>query len=263
MRYAIGCLLCILGLAAYASGTTFNTPVLDGAIGADWDADSFFDVLVVDGCEYGFHLTWDEEFLWVGLDSDSCRRFLGDGETDLSFFVAIDTDQIYGSGAFRDEYGNTNFYGCLMPEYIYFFAGGAGWYEWGRWDEPSSWTWLGWRNDNTYYAWADGGIYDDELGIRWSELGDPAGVSVIAWITDETCFGGCGIRPCAGALAVWPVENEPAHCANMFWAYPFSMPHIPGPMPLAGFAPNSVIPSNWEASANSPSTWGGVKALYR
>jgi len=153
--------------------------------------------------------------------------------------------------------------GMLMPEYIHFFAGGAGWYEWGRWDEPSSWTWLGWRNDHTYYAWDGGGVYDDEMGILWSDIGNPASVSVMIWVTDETCFGGCGEHPCAGALALWPALNPPAHCANFFWVYPFSVPYMPGPMPLEGFSPNTVLPTNWEASSTQPSSWGGVKALYK
>jgi hypothetical protein len=267
MRFGIALLFClvlsIVALASLLCAETFTTPVLDGAIGGDWDIDSFFDVVYIDECAYTLHITWDADFLWIGLDSDSCRRFLGDSETDMSFFVAIDTDQTYGSGAYRDEYGNVNFYGCLMPEFIFFYAGGAGWYEWGRWDEPSTWTWLGWRNDNTYYAWDGGGVYDDEMGILWSDIGNPTGISVMAWISDETCFGGCGEHPCAGALAVWPALNPPANCANMLWVYPFSVPHVPGPMPLAGYAPNTVVPANWEASATKPSSWGEVKALYR
>lgn len=262
MRSAIGFVSTVLLLCAAVSASTFTTPALDGVIGEDWGPESAFTSFDLDGCLYTLHMTWDAEHLWVGLESDTCRRFLGDGESDISFFVAIDVDQTSGSGGFDDGYGNAMFYGCFRPEYIYYFAGGAGWYEWGRWDAGIL-TFLGWRSDNTYYAWSGGGVYDDELGILWSDIGNPAGITVMAWITDETCFGGCGERPCAGVLAAWPLENPPAHCGLFWWGYPFFAPHTPGTMPLAGFDPNSVFPTNGEASAMRQSYWGGIKAIYR
>jgi len=138
----------------------------------------------------------------------------------------------------------------------------SGWYEWSHWELPDL-NWLGWRDDNTYYAWAGGGVYDDELGIQWSDLGSPEGIALTAWISDETCFGSCGERPCPGVIAAWPPGNLPANCGIFWWAYPFFVPHIPGTMPLEDFGPNSVAPTNGEASAAERSTWGGIKALYR
>jgi hypothetical protein len=256
----------LLGLLIGYGGVcaeTFNTPVLDGVIGDDWGTGSAFETQTLDGCTYTLHVTWDAEFLWIGLESDTCRRFLGDNEGDISFFVAIDVDQVYGLGSFDDGYGNVKFYGCYRPEYIFFYAGGAGWYEW-AYAVESSFTWLGWRNDNTYYAWDGGGVYDDELGILWSDIGNPPGVAVMAWINDENCTGGCGIRPwCAGVLVGWPPQNSPANCGLFWWAYPFFAPHVPGPMPVEGFDPDNVTPTNGEFSATSPSSWGAVKALYK
>jgi hypothetical protein len=262
MRLAIAWGVSVLLVSGAASGVTYNTPVLDGVIGADWPPESVFETLYLDDCPYTLHITWDADFLWIGLESDTCRRFLGDGETDISFFVAIDVDRASWPSFLGDCYGNVQFHGCFLPDYIYYFAGGAGWYEWGHWDPPDFY-WLGWRDDNTYYAWDGGGLYDDELGILWSDIGYPAGITVAAWISEEDCFGGCGIRPCPGVLAAWPPENPPANCGHFWWAYPFFMPHIPGPMPLEGFAPNTVPSTNGEATATQASSWGGVKALYR
>ncbi|GAH14899.1 unnamed protein product, partial [marine sediment metagenome] len=231
----------------------------DGVITSDeWGPDSFFDVVIIDSCLYGLNITWDADFLWIGLNSDTCRYFLGDDPDNISLFVAIDTDQTFGSGAPTDGYGNVNFYGCRMPEYIFYFAGGAGWYEWNYWT-GTEFEWRGWRNDNTFYAWDGGGVYDDELGILWSDLGFPTGVGVMAWITFDQTFNG---DP-PGVLASWPIENPIGILPIFTWAYPFFFPHVPGPMPVAGFLPNALCGDNGEFSATQPSTWGAVKALYK
>jgi hypothetical protein len=258
MKLAIVASALLIAWAGAALGITFNTPVLDGTIYPDeWGPESFFDIVFIPDCDYGLVMTWDPDMFWVGLDSYECRRFLGDVETDLSFFVAIDVDQTFGSGAPSDGYGNVNFYGCYMPEYIYYFAGGAGWYEWGYWT-GTEWEWRGWRNDNTYYAWAGGDVWDDELGIAWADLGFPQGIAVTAWITDEPTFA---CNP-PGVLAAWPLENGTGVCPTFTWAYPFFMPHIPEPMPAAGFGPNWVVPDNGEFTANDLTSWGAIKALF-
>jgi hypothetical protein len=206
------------------------------------------------------YMTWDSEFFWVGLKSLSGRYYLQDGNPNISFFVAIDVDQTFGSGAPTDGYGNVSFYGCYMPEYIYYFAGGAGWYEWGYWDGVG-WDWRGWRNDNTYYAWDGGGVYDDELGILWSDLGNPEGIAVMAWITFDETFG---TEP--GVLAAYPPPpaNPTGVLPTFMYAYPFFFPYVPGPMPVMGFVEDTVP---WgvsgEFTANRLSTWGAVKALYK
>jgi hypothetical protein len=169
----------VLLVAGVAAALTPVTPVLDGVIGSDWGVDSFFDIDYIEACPYQLYMTWDADALWVGLHSDTCRYFLGDGNPNISFFVAIDVDQLPGSGAPQDGYGNVNFSGRYMPEYVYYFAGGGGWYEWGHWN-GASWDWNGWRNDNTYYAYDGGDVFDDELGIVWADVGFPAGIAVMA-----------------------------------------------------------------------------------
>ncbi len=179
-------------------------------------ADEVFETNTISGCQYTLGMTWDMDFLWVGLSSDSCRRFLGDfggdefNPPDLSFFVAIDVDQIFGSGAPQDGYGNVNFYGCYMPEYVFYFAGGGGWYEWGHWN-GASWDWNGWRNDNTYYAWFGGNVWDDELGILWSDLGHPQGILA------DCQPDGCGSDIHVGVSFLLPAcTGSDARCG--FWA---------------------------------------------
>jgi hypothetical protein len=69
-------MLGLLLVSGAVSAETFNTPVLDGVIGDDWDPGSAFEAHTLDGCTYTLHMTWDAEFLWIGLESDICRRFL-------------------------------------------------------------------------------------------------------------------------------------------------------------------------------------------
>jgi hypothetical protein len=260
----IGLLLLWSGVAV---GETWTTPVLDGVIGADWDVDSGFELVVTPMCSVQVCLTWDYDFLWFGINSDSCRRYLGDGPEDVSFFVAIDVDQTFGSGAPGDGYGNAQFAGCYMPEYIFYYAGGAGWYEWSEWDPAmATWLWHGWRNDNTFYAWDGGGVYDDEIGILWSDIGNPTGVAVIVWNTFDDCFNSCPDDPaiCGSVLFAWPTVNPIDPCPTLTWAYPFFDPFVPWGVGEMGFAPNSVPwGDNGEASPTGPGSWGGIKALYR
>ncbi len=266
MRLAIvGIISLVLLWSGVAMGETWTTPVLDGVIGSDWDGDSGFELVVTPMCSVQIHFTWDSYFLWFGIDSDSCRRYLGDGPEDVSFFVAIDVDQTFGSGALGDGYGNVQFSGCYMPEYVFYYAGGGGWYEWGEWDAGSqSWIWRGWRNDNTFYAWDGGGVYDDEIGILWSDIGDPSGIAVMVWNTFDDCFNTCTGDPCMGVLFAWPTVNPMGPCPTFTWAYPFFDPHVPLGVGEMGFAPNSVPwGDNGEASPTGPASWGGIKALYR
>ena len=93
----------------------------------------------------------------------------------------------------------------------------------------------------------------------WSDLGNPEGIAVMAWLTDETTFE-CGTP---GVLAVWPMANPVGVCPTFTWAYPFCGPFVPGPMPFPGFAPNSVPADNCGYTATEPASWGAIKALYR
>ena len=136
-------LLLILALTATTGwARTYTTPTIDGIItgdGTDWDECEDFVTMSFDDADYTLWITWDETVgLYVGLDrqDDPDNKFLGDGTDDvISLYVAIDTDQIPGSGAPYDVYSTVSFDSGHLPEYIYSFAGGAGWYEWAWWDD--------------------------------------------------------------------------------------------------------------------------------
>ena len=152
-------LLIILPLIA----TTFNTPVLDGNITSDWDADEVFEIVTYSDATYTLYITWDEDNLYVGIDrvdGDVDNRYLGDNPGDLSFFVAIDTDQTPGSGANADGYNRVTFSASYLPEYVFYFAGGAGWGEWSSWN-GTAWEWNPWTDTWGYYGWDNPGNYDE------------------------------------------------------------------------------------------------------
>jgi hypothetical protein len=221
--------------------TTYTTPVIDGiiTIAPDWDADEQFATEIFDGAGYTLFITWDYDVgLYVGIDRDESNpsnKFLGDGGDDISLFVAVDTDQLPGSGAPYDVYSTVSFGGSHMPEYIYSFAGGAGWYEWAWWDQVNGvFDYRGWRDDGTFYGWS-GGSMDDEVTILWSDIGYPTGIGVIVWITYEFA------DPWPPAVvAAWPEENPVGVGPLLKWAYEFYPGHY---YTAAGvsFAPQPAI----------------------
>jgi hypothetical protein len=235
--------------AGLASATTYTTPTIDGIIGADWDADEQFATQVISLADYTLWITWDMAdpkgtgALYIGLDrvDDPNNRFLGDNADNLSLFVGIDTDQVIGSGTPGDVYSTVTFSGGHMPEYIYSFAGGAGWYEWAWWDQiNNTFQYNGWRNDGSYYGWAGDVYIDDELTILWNDIGNPQGIGVIVWITDEAA------DPWPPAVvAAWPEENPIGLLPELRWAYEFYPGHYYNaggvsydPMPAIDIIPN-------------------------
>ena len=218
--------------------TTFTSPTLEGVIDTitpvSWGHYEDFETEIFDAADYSLWITWDEDNLYAGIDrvdGDTDNRFLGDNEGNLSFFVAIDTDQIPGSGATSDGYGRVTFSGSYLPEHCFYFTGGGGWAEWSTWD-GSAWTWNGWTDDWGYYGWNNTGNYDDELQISWARLGNPTGIVFKAWITGE----GDG-----SVLASWPYENPVGVSPDLPWGYQFYSPHmspVNGNLPLAGVHPN-------------------------
>ncbi len=182
------CTLFLITRILYA--TTYNTPTLDGNL-SDWAKDELIDandcnIFAPSQASYVLYITWDATNLYIGIDRSSTGRFLGDTDgTDDSLFVAIDTDQINGSGAGSDNYGRVTFDDAnSLPEICYCFAGGSGWYEWSFWD-GSSWDLQGWFNNGTYYGWNNPGNENDELSIPWLNLGYPTTIRLYLWITQE------------------------------------------------------------------------------
>lgn len=209
----IAALALLLLAAPLARATAYHTITVDGDMG-DWAADEEMEA----AGPYTLYLTWDANNLYLGLTG----AYLGDDPAqDKSFFVCFDTDLTPGSGAPADGYGNvlfnTNF---LAPEYCYYFAGGAGWYEWSVWDPLGQWLWQPWRSDGTYYNWPGNpaSLPGSELTIQRSDIGNPGAVGVVAWLTAEADPAGPGIP----VEAAWPTGNPTGSqpILEYFYFYP-------------------------------------------
>ena len=186
MKWAIlGAVGFLVVWSGAASCSTYTTPILDSDYGVgEWGAEAAFGQVTISNADYELHMTWDEDFYYVCLDrlaQDDDNRLLCDEDSCLSLFVAIDTNQVYGSGATSDAYGNVNFGGDYMPEYVFYFAGMMGWHGYTSWN-GSAWDWHDWRPEGAYYGWfGDGGSHlDDEMRIPWGDIGSPAGMAVMA-----------------------------------------------------------------------------------
>ncbi len=205
---AIGIIL--IFLTSFCFGTTYTTIILDGIL-SEWEADEEMGTASFDGKNFKFWHTWDDTYLYLGFDRETTDWFLGDDPDDLSFFVAIDIDQISGSGGTSDGYGRVNFTNSnYLPEYIYYYAGGVGWYERSHWN-GSSWDWLGWSNANTYYGWSSD-YPDDEMAIPFSDIGNPSSTAIYAWFTKE---GDSEVQ------GTYPIENPTGNNPSFDWLYSF------------------------------------------
>jgi len=225
--YWLSLLVALLMLALMASttmATAYHSVTIDGDM-TDWQAD---EVMEVDG-PYTLYLTWDAANIYLGLTGAT----LGDDAAqDKSFFVCFDTDLAAGSGATADGYGNASFNTNLFaPEYCYYFAGGAGWYEWSNWT-GSAWNWNTWRNDGTYYNWPGNTapIPGSEVTVVRSDIGNPSAVRVVAWLTPEANPAG----PNISLDASWPTPNAIGTAPTFAHAYHF-------PSLVDGISPNGSV----------------------
>ena len=179
-KVSILAMLCCLMVAGQAFSVTVN---LDGILN-EWTGGDV--VNLGSSGAYTLLATWDQTNLYIGVDRSASGRYLGDdyGVHD-SFFVAIDIDGVPGSGG-SDGYGNVSLSGAMLPDRIYYYAGGQGWHEVSFWD-GIGWNWLGWTNANTYYGWQPANP-NDELGIALSDIGGSHQVMIWAWMTVEGVY---------------------------------------------------------------------------
>jgi hypothetical protein len=179
-------LVCLLLAAGHASAFT---AVLDGVLD-EWTDPAIVNLGTQPGIDMGTYTLragWDNDNLYLAVDRLTTGRYLGDTYWDNdSFFVAIDTDGIAGSGASQDGYGILSFAGTMLPDHIYCYAGGSGWYETCTWN-GSDWNWNGWTNAGTYYGWAESNP-NDELTIPLSVIGGSHQVMIWAWMTREGIY---------------------------------------------------------------------------
>ena len=195
-KYWLVLSLAVVGLVLTAPtvlATAYHTITVDGDMD-DWAIDEDME----EDAGYGLYLTWDATSIYLGLTGAT----LGDDTVqDKSFFVCFDTDQVPGSGALGDGYGNVLFSAGIAPEYCYYFAGGTGWYEWSTWN-GTDWTWNGWRDDGTFYNYPGNPAANpgSEFTILRNDIGNPISVAVVAFLTPES--------PVPGPVeASWPTSN--------------------------------------------------------
>jgi hypothetical protein len=180
--------LCTVLLPALAIALTYTTiDTSDGVVESDspvlggttWETDENMDT---DGGT-DFYFTWDDTtFFWAITGPYADLE-----DEDYDWFVAIDVDQLPGSGATTNPgvdgmISHVTFSGDFLPEYLYAFAGGAGWHVSFAWDGVQ-WVNRGWTDVGMYGGW-DGNL-TSELFATADTLGNPDSVAIVSWITPE------------------------------------------------------------------------------
>lgn len=203
--------------------TSNNSITLDGSL-SDWATDENMGT----DSAYTFYMTWDANSIYFAIDRGTLGgAYLGDNAgVDDSFFIAIDVDQTAGSGSLSDGYGMvTSFNNDYLPEYVFYFAGASGWYEYSRWTSNAGWEWMGWSNAGTYYGWS--GSPDDEFSIDRVVLGSPSAIAVYAWRAKENNDP---------IIASWPSSNPIGASGNVQFDFAYLVPSLG-----SGISPNSSL----------------------
>ena len=178
--------LCLVLVPAMALALTDTTPnTTDGVIenatpqlgGTEWESDELIDN---DGGT-DFHLTWDDTTFYCAI----AGTYADQEEGDYDWIIAFDTDMVPGSGGTVDGYNHVTFSGKFLPDVIYYFAGGFGYYEYAVW-ETTYWNFPnppGWTNVCSYGGWD--GVLASEICIPESSIVSAESLAVCSWITDE------------------------------------------------------------------------------
>ncbi len=176
--------LVLVGVLASSASAGF-APTFDGILG-EWtgpDVASLGTQPGPDGGTYELLVGFGDFDLFFGMARDDTDRYLGDtGWDNDSFFIAVDTDGVPGSGGGFGSYGRVDFGGTMLPDRIYNYAGGSGWYELATWN-GGGWDY-GWSDAGTYYGWQEGNA-DDELAMPFADIGGDANVTIWGWMTRE------------------------------------------------------------------------------
>ena len=250
----ISVLVALLFIASFVFATTYTTVNLDGIID-EWDADEEMGTEVFDSKNFSLWFTWDASNIYIGLERETADWFLGDNAGNLSLFVAFDVDQTLNSGGTSDGYGRVNFPNTTyLPDHIYYYAGGSGWYESSTWNVAGgAWDWNGWSDVGTYYGW-EAAHMDDEISVPFANIGSPSALAVYVWLTEE---GGVDIK------ASYPVENPIGTSPNFNYFYIFNdlglgvVPNDPShtlPVELSSFTAvymNEFVTVSWQTASET------------
>ncbi|MFZ1946525.1 MAG: chitobiase/beta-hexosaminidase C-terminal domain-containing protein, partial [bacterium] len=224
-RFELGVLLglCLAMVPGWALALTYTTPTTtDGVVesstpalgGTTWESD---ELMANDGGT-NFYVTWDDTMLFVAITGTYATQ--EDGQYD--WFIAFDIDHVPGSGGTADGYGHVTFSGDYLPEYIYYRAGGFGWYESSDWT-GSSWNYRGWSSNCSYGGWS--GNLVSEMCIPLSMLGNADSLAIVSWISTEDNSQIVASFPTANPIGA---KSQPM---NYFWV---------APTLGAGVAPNTL-----------------------
>jgi hypothetical protein len=226
--------LSLVWIPVLAFGLTYTTPnTTDGVVensapalgGTTWESD---EVMANDGGTF-FHLTWDDSTVYVAVTGTYANQ--EDGQYD--WFIAFDTDMTADSGATSDGYGQVTFSGNYLPEFVYYFAGGMGWYESSNWT-GSEWNWRGWSANCSYGGWS--GNLASELCIPRSMIGDPESFAVVSWISTEDNSSIVASFPTANPIGAKP------QAMTYFWvAANLGQGIAPNTLPVMPTPPSALV----------------------
>ena len=238
--------LCLVIVPALALSLTYTTPnTSDGVIenatpvlgGTEWESDELVDN---DGGT-DFHLTWDDTTYYLAI----AGTYADQEDGDYDWIIAFDTDLVPGSGGTSDGYSHVTFTGKFLPDVIYYFAGGWGYYEYSVWD-GAQWTWplgAGWINVCSYGGW-DGNLVS-EICIPDSIFADPDSIAISSWITDENQGQVVATFPKAN-----PIGSTPQLMAHFFVARDTGPGVAPNTLPVEPPPPSASV-ENERSYANT------------
>ena len=226
--------LAVLLLPALTLALTYTTPnTTDGVVessapvlgGTTWETD---ELMANDGGT-NFFFTWNDTTVYCAVTGTYANQ--QDGQYD--WFIAFDTDMLPGSGGTADGYNHVTFSGRYLPDYIYYFAGGMGWYENSNW-VAGAWNWRGWSNACSYGGWT--GNLVSELCIPRSMLGHPDSIAICSWISDEANTQIYASFPTANPIGAKP---QPM---NYFWVAKKLIAGIsPNTLPVRPTPPSAIV----------------------
>ena len=226
--------LCLVLLPALALALTDTTPDTgDGVVenatpqlgGTEWESDELIDT---DGGT-DFHLTWDDTTFYCAIQG----TFADQEDGDYDWCIAFDTDLVPGSGATSDGYTHVTFSGKFLPEVIYYFWGGMGWYEYSTWN-GTTWDSQGWSDACSYGGW-DGNLVS-EICIPESLVVNADSVAACSWITDEDQTQVVASFPRAN-----PIGAPPQAMTYFFVARDTGLGVAPNTLPVEPPAPSATV----------------------
>jgi hypothetical protein len=252
LKLSLAAAVCLVLVPGWVLALTYTTPNCnDGVVesatpvlgGTEWETDEYMDV---DGGT-NFYLTWDSTYVFGAITG----TYADQQDGDYDWFIAIDYDQIPGSGATSDGYGHVTFEGNHLPEYILYFTGDAGWYETSVWDTSiAGWNWLGWADSCSYGGWDTN--HTSEVCIRIVDSLVTSGAAFCSWISTEDNSTIVATFPSANTIGAKP------QAMKYFWVTPsLGQGVAPNTLPVDPTPPAAVV-DNERDDPNTCKVWADI-----